>query len=30
MSGLWHLMFWVMLPVAIAASIVAYDNARGA
>jgi len=27
-SGLWHLMFWVMLPVALAASIVAYDNVR--
>jgi hypothetical protein len=28
MSGLWHLMFWVMLPVAIAASVVAYDEWR--
>jgi hypothetical protein len=29
-SGLWHVMFWVMLPVALAACIVAYDNVRGA
>jgi hypothetical protein len=28
MSVLWHVMFWLMLPVAIAASIVAYDGWR--
>jgi len=28
MSVMWHVMFWVMLPVAIAATIVAYDEWR--
>jgi len=28
MSGLWHLMFWVMLPVALYATLWAYDRSR--
>jgi hypothetical protein len=28
MSVLWHVMFWLMLPAAIAGSIVAYDQWR--
>jgi hypothetical protein len=28
MSGLWHLMFWLMLPVALYASVWAYNDSR--
>ena len=28
MSPLWHLMFWVMLPVALYATLWAYDDMR--
>jgi hypothetical protein len=28
MSGLWHFMFWIVLPVAMFAAIRAYDEQR--
>jgi hypothetical protein len=30
MNGLWHLMFWVMLPAALYACVWAYNESRDA